>query len=141
MLAPDATQTLAPSAITTSPTQPAAGAGPRPERGTLVGMFFDAVRTYDRADALQHRVDGVYVPISHREVEQRVRRVALALLDQGVRPGDRVAILSENRPERAIADYACLTIGVTDVPVYPTLPAEQLPYLFNDSGAVVAFVS
>ncbi|WP_025411714.1 AMP-dependent synthetase/ligase [Gemmatirosa kalamazoonensis] len=115
--------------------------GPRPEPGTLTRMFFDAVRDHDRADALQHQVEGAWVPISHRTVEQRVRRLALALLDLGVKPGDRVAILSENRPEWAIADYACLTIGVTDVPVYPTLPAEQLPYLFVDSGAVLAFVS
>jgi long-chain acyl-CoA synthetase len=119
----------------------ARGAGPRPEPGTLTRLFFDAVREHDRPDALQHQIDGRWVPLSHREVEQRVRRLALALLDLGVAPGDRVAILAENRPEWAIADYACLTIGVTDVPIYPTLPAEQLPYLFVDSGAVLAFVS
>src|SRR5689334_22726544 len=89
----------------------ARGAGPRPEPGTLTRLFFDAVREYDRPDALQHQVDGRWEPISHREVERRVRRLALALLDLGVAPGDRVAILSENRPEWAIADYACLTIG------------------------------
>ncbi|MEP6858823.1 MAG: long-chain fatty acid--CoA ligase, partial [Gemmatimonadales bacterium] len=53
----------------------------------------------------------------------------------------RVAILSENRPEWAIADYACLTAGLTDVPIYPTLPADQIAYILKDSGAVAIFIS
>jgi len=52
-----------------------------------------------------------------------------------------VAILSENRPEWAIADFACLTAGLTDVPIYPTLPPEQIAYILKDSGAVAIFVS
>ena len=58
-----------------------------------------------------------------------------------MQPGDRVAILSENRPEWAIADYACLTASLTDVPLYPNLPAEQAAYILRDSGAVAIFVS
>jgi long-chain acyl-CoA synthetase len=52
-----------------------------------------------------------------------------------------VAILSENRPEWAIADYACLTAGCTDVPIYSTLPAKQVAYILRDAGAVAVFVS
>jgi long-chain acyl-CoA synthetase len=52
-----------------------------------------------------------------------------------------VAILSENRPEWAITDYACLTACCADVPVYPTVPSKQVEYILNDSGAVAAFVS
>ena len=58
-----------------------------------------------------------------------------------MRPGDRVAILSENRPEWAIADYACLAACCTDVPIYPTLPARQAEYILRDSGAVAVLVS
>ena len=58
-----------------------------------------------------------------------------------MRPGDRVAILSENRPEWAIADYACLAARCTDVPIYPTLPAKQAEYILRDSGAVAVLVS
>jgi long-chain acyl-CoA synthetase len=59
----------------------------------------------------------------------------------GVAPGDRVAILSENRPEWAIADYACLTARCTDVPIYPTLPARQIEYILRDAGVCAILVS
>ena len=109
--------------------------------GTLNTLFFDAIAQYDRPIAMQYKRDGAWVPIPHKELERRVRHVALGLAAAGVRPGDRVAILSENRPEWAICDYACLTSGVTDVPLYPSLPADQLPYMLKDAGAVAIFVS
>ena len=116
--------------------------GPRNSKpGTLNKLFFDAIERFDKPDALQYKKDGTYRPISSRELADRVRQVALGLQEIGVRRGDRVAILSENRAEWVIADYACLTAGLTDVPVYPTLPAEQIPYLLNDSGAVAIFTS
>jgi long-chain acyl-CoA synthetase len=115
--------------------------GPRPAPGTLNQLFFEAVSKYNRPDALQVKIGGVYKPISHAEVADRVRRAARGLSSLGVRRGDRVGILSENRPEWAIADYACLTIGLTDVPIYPTLPADQIAYMLRDSGAVAVFVS
>src|SRR6478672_695944 len=115
--------------------------GPRPAPGTLNQLFFEAVSKYNRPDALQYKKDGVYKPISHTEVAERVSHAARGLASLGVRRGDRVAILSENRPEWAIADFACLTAGLTDVPIYPTLPAEQIAYILRDSGAVAIFVS
>src|SRR3954467_15166233 len=121
--------------------QTEARGGPRPKPGTLNQLFFDAVSRYNRADALQVKVGGVYKPISHKEVEERVRHAARGLSYLGVRRGDRVAILSENRPEWAIADFACLPAGLTDVPIYPTLPADQIAYILKDAGAVAIFVS
>ena len=59
----------------------------------------------------------------------------------GIQPGDRVAILSENRPEWAMADYAILCAGAWSVPIYPTLPAGQVAPLLNDCGARAIFVS
>ncbi len=115
--------------------------GPRPSRGTLNELFFDAVARYDKPDALQVKVGGAYHPISHRMMADRVRRAALGLRARGIEPGSRVAILSENRPEWAIADFACLTGCLMDVPVYPNLPAEQAAYVLHDSGAVAVFVS
>jgi long-chain acyl-CoA synthetase len=115
--------------------------GPRPAPGTLNQLFFEAVSKYNRPDALQVKRGGAYQPISHSQVAERVRRAARGLSSLGVRRGDRVAILSENRPEWAIADFACLTIGITDVPIYPTLPGDQIAYMLKDSGAVAVFVS
>ncbi|MFL5621606.1 MAG: AMP-binding protein [Gemmatimonadaceae bacterium] len=115
--------------------------GPRPAPGTLNQLFFDAVSKHNRPDALQVKRDGSYRSISHAEVADRVRHAARGLSSLGVRRGDRVAILAENRPEWAIADFACLTAGLTDVPIYPTLPADQIAYILNDSGAVAIFVS
>ncbi len=118
-----------------------ASGGPRPAPGTLNQMFFGACERYDRPDALQVKRNGAYQPIAHRTLLERVRHVGRGLAAIGVKPGDRVAILSENRPEWAIADYACLTSGLIDVPVYPTLPAEQIAYLLTDSECVAVFVS
>ncbi len=116
--------------------------GPRPPEGTLTRLFFESLERFDRPDAMQVRVaPNSWQPISHRTIRDRVRRIALGLRDLGLARGDRVAILSENRPEWALADWGCLTGGLTDVPIYPTLPAEQLPYILNDSGATAVFVS
>jgi long-chain acyl-CoA synthetase len=119
----------------------ARGEGDRPPPGTLNHLFFTASRKWNKPDAMQVRVDGKWQPISHATIVERVRRIALGLGTIGVTRGDRVAILSENRPEWALADYACLTAGFADVPIYGTLPAEQIPYLLEDSGAVAIFVS
>ena len=119
----------------------ARGLAPRPEPGTLTRIFFDSIRTYDKPDAMMSRQDATWHPISHRTILERVRRMALGLGTLGVSRGDRVAILSENRPEWALADWACVTSGLPDVPLYATLPAEQLPYLLNDSGSIALFVS
>jgi long-chain acyl-CoA synthetase len=104
-------------------------------------LFFDAVSKYNRPDALQVKTGGAYRPISHTEVAERVRHAARGLSSLGVRRGERVAILAENRPEWAVADFACLTAGLADVPIYPTLPAEQVAYILKDSGVVAIFVS
>jgi len=118
-----------------------ASGGPRPAPGTLNRLFLEAVERYDKPAALQYKDGGTWRSISHRELADRVRRAALGLGELGVGRGERVAILAENRPEWAIADYACLTAGLTDVPVYPTLPAEQITHIARDAGAVAVFVS
>jgi long-chain acyl-CoA synthetase len=118
-----------------------ASGGPRPAPGTLTRLFFDAAERFNKPDALQYKANGRWISISHAEVIERVRHVSLGLRALGIAEGDRVALLSENRPEWAITDYACLTDRVIDVPIYPTLPPEQLPQILNDSGSRAIFVS
>jgi len=107
----------------------------------LTQLFFEAVERYDKPDALQVKVGGRYEPISHRTLAEQVRHVALGLGTLEINPGDRVAILSENRPEWAIADYGCLTARLIDVTIYPTLPASQVEYILRDAEVSAIFVS
>jgi long-chain acyl-CoA synthetase len=116
--------------------------GNAPKPGTLTTLFLDSVARLQKPDAMRRRVSpGQWESISHATILQRVRRIALGLRELGVQRGDRVALLSENRPEWALVDFACLSLGAVDVPIYPTLPGEQIPYLIVDSGATVLCVS
>jgi len=82
-----------------------------------------------------------WVPISSAEIYRGVVGVARTLESWGIRKGDRVAILSENRPEWTITDFAALSLGAVTVPVYSTQTGEQTAFLLNDSGARVIAVS
>ncbi|CAN5250284.1 AMP-dependent synthetase/ligase [soil metagenome] len=115
--------------------------GSRPDPGTLTELFFTAAERFDKRDAFLVKADGTYRPVSHRQIVERVRHTALGLQQLGIERGSRVAIVSETRAEWAIADYACLTSGLTDVPIYPSLPPDQILYILRNSGAVAAFVS
>src|SRR5262249_21743710 len=112
---------------------PSTSGAARPAPGTLNQLFFDACERHDRPNALQVKVAGAYQPISHRTLLERVRRAALGLRAIGVPRGAKGGLLSEDR--------AGLTSGITDVPIYPTLPAEQMAYILKDAGVVAMFVS
>jgi long-chain acyl-CoA synthetase len=107
---------------------------------TLNDIFFTAVeRNLERA--MLHREGGAWRPVSSREFGRSTVRTARALQGWGIRKGDRVAILSENRPEWPVADMATLLLGAVTVPLYTTLTAEQTALLLNDAGCRVIFVS
>jgi long-chain acyl-CoA synthetase len=109
---------------------------------TLNALFFGAIdRFRHRPVALRHKQAGRWVPISPTELHDRVRAASAGFRELGIRAGDRIAILSENRPEWAIADYACLTGRCAGVAVYPTLPPKQIAYILRDSGAVAVCAS
>jgi long-chain acyl-CoA synthetase len=84
---------------------------------------------------------GQWQPIASGQVYQRVRALAQAFLGWGVEKGHRVALVSENRWEWAITDFATLAIGAVDVPIYPTLTGEQVAALVSDAGCRIAVVS
>jgi len=107
---------------------------------TLNDIFFAAVeRNLDRM--MLYREAGKWLPVSSREFGQSVARTSRALHAWGIRAGDRVAILSENRPEWPIADMASLLLGAVTVPLYTTLTAEQTAFALNDSGCRAIFLS
>ncbi|MGD0568995.1 MAG: long-chain fatty acid--CoA ligase [Candidatus Sulfotelmatobacter sp.] len=107
---------------------------------TLNDIFFVATeRNLDRV--MLYRESGKWLPISSSDLRRNVAATAHALQQWGIRKGDRVAILSENRPEWSTADFAILLLGAVTVPVYATLTPEQTAYTLRDSGATVIFVS
>ncbi len=107
---------------------------------TLNDIFFAAVeRNLDRI--MLHRQAGQWLPISSQEFGRNVARTARALQKWGIRKGDRVAILSENRPEWPVADIASLLLGAVTVPLYTTLTSEQTAFVLQDSGCRAIFVS
>jgi len=107
---------------------------------TLNDIFFAAVeRNLDRM--MLYREAGKWLPVTTREFGQSVARTSRALHAWGIRAGDRVAILSENRPEWPIADMASLLLGAVTVPLYTTLTAEQTAFALNDSGCRAIFLS
>jgi long-chain acyl-CoA synthetase len=87
------------------------------------------------------KTDSGWVPISAREFAAKVLGAVEALRSWGISRGDRVAILSENRHEWAVADFASMLLGAVVVPIYTTLTAEQTAYILIDSGARALFVS
>ena len=95
---------------------------------TLNDIFFAALEhNLDRM--MLYRESGKWLPISSREFGERTARTARFLHQAGIRRGDRIAILSENRPEWPIADIASLLIGAVTVPLYTTLTPEQTAFV------------
>ncbi len=110
------------------------------EPETIIDIMLRALTLKARPDALHHKRDGGWRPISSEELLRRVRRVALGLHALGLRGGDRAGILSESSPDWVVADLGCQFAGVVNVPLYPTLAPPQVCYIVEDSGARLLFV-
>ncbi len=107
---------------------------------TLNDIFFTVTgRTNDHV--MLTRESGTWQPISSAQLKSWVHSTARQLQAWGVGKGDRVVILSENRAEWAITDYATLLLGAVVVPIYATQTVEQVQYVLQNSGSRVAFVS
>ncbi len=105
-------------------------------------MFEDAVQQYGNKPALAHKPrGGTYQDISYTEFGASVDAFSKGLNALGVQKGDRIAILSENRPEWAISDFGILKAGAVNVPMFSTLTAAQVGYILKDSGAKIICVS
>jgi long-chain acyl-CoA synthetase len=103
--------------------------------------IYTATCGIDRPAVLKSKKNGRWVEIGVPEFRDTVRCVATALRHLGVKPGDRVGILSENRPEWAMMDYAILACAAVTVPIYPTLLGWQIEYIINDAGTVAVLCS
>jgi long-chain acyl-CoA synthetase len=111
------------------------------QASSLPGLCLAAALKHGKKDALNHKVGSDWINISAETFVERVRNVALGLAELGIKPGDRIALLSENRPEWSIADLAILSLGAINVPIYTTQAVDQIRYILTDSGTRAIFVS
>src|SRR5689334_16223081 len=103
--------------------------------------IYAATVAIDRPAIMKYKSGDQWIDVTVPEFRDSVHGFAYALHDLGVKAGDRVAILSENRPEWTISDFAILCAAAITVPVYPTLLGWQIEYILNDSGSVACLAS
>ena len=108
---------------------------------TLPHFCIESFRRNNKRDALAYKVGDVWNYLSGPEAIERVKLIATGLAGLGVKAGDRVAIISENRPEWSLTDLAILSLRAVNVPIYTTQAVEQIRYILEDSGAKMLFVS
>ena len=104
-------------------------------------LCLSAFRRDGKPDAVNLKSGGDWLHISGEAIIKRVRAVALGLQTLGIAKGDRVALLSENRPDWSIVDLAILSLGAVNVPIYTTQAPDQVRYILEDSGARLLFIS
>jgi long-chain acyl-CoA synthetase len=112
-----------------------------PKTASVPALCLTAALKHDNPDALNHKNGNDWINISAETFVERVRHVALGLAGLGIKPGDRIALLSENRPEWSIADLAILSLGAINVPIYTTQAVDQIRFILTDSGTRAIFVS
>lgn len=108
---------------------------------TINQMVQNTIQQHSSQTALSHKVDKEYQDISYATLAARIKHFCLGLTQLGLQKGDRVALLSENRPEWAITDLSILAGGGVTVPMFSTLTSAQVEYIVRDSGAKVLCVS
>lgn len=108
---------------------------------SLTAAFFDQAAARGKAPFVWHKQDGRYRAQSWSEIAEQVKALSRGLRDLGLQPGDRVVLVSENRPEWLVADLAIIAAGAITVPAYTTALTSDHRHVLTDSGAVGAIVS
>jgi len=109
---------------------------------TIPELFQAAVREFPRPDCFSYRDEnGVYQDVSSEEALRRVRALRLGLRSLGIKPGEKIALLSENRLEWALSDLGIMCAGCITVPIYPTLLEETIAFILKDCQPAAIFVS
>ena len=109
------------------------------ENDNVASSVFEHERTDPDHVIFQRLVDGVWTDVTCAQAAAQIRAAALGLIAEGVNAGDRVVILSATRYEWVILDYAILSVGAVTVPIYETSSPDQVRWVLEDSGAVLAF--
>ena len=106
----------------------------------IVTAFFEQAKRGGETCCFHHNQHGTWRELLWSETADLVLRLASAIRSIGVKPGDRVGILSKTRMEWTLADLAIMSCGAVTVPIYPTLPASRMEYILKDSGIGFVFV-
>ena len=114
---------------------------PVPRISSLNDLFFRVASAGNPRAVLWQDASDRWQPLSSQQIYQRVRALGVALLRLGAEKGHRIALISENRWEWMVADFAILAIGAADVPIYPTLTGEQIAAQLRDAECRIAIVS
>src|SRR5262249_18144766 len=116
-------------------------APPAASVSTIPGLLLFSGGRHRKPDAFKFKRNGQWIDVSTDEFLLRVEELFFALRTLEIRPAERIVILSENRLEWAITDYAALCAGATTVPIYPTLSIPQIEELLRNCQPAVIFVS
>ena len=108
---------------------------------TIPHFCLESFRRNNKPDALAYKLGDTWHKLTGIEAIGRVRQIALGLSKLGVKAGDRIAIISENRPEWSLADLAILSLRAINVPIYTTQAVEQIRFILEDSGAKMLCIS
>ena len=111
------------------------------EHITLPNLFFERSLEMDKKPFLWKKQNGQWLSLSWKETEEKVKQVAAGLKSYGIGPGDKVVIVSENRPEWVISNIAIITLGAITVPAFITNTEEDHRYIIEHSEAKAVIVS
>ncbi|CAM4179464.1 long-chain fatty acid--CoA ligase [Cytophagaceae bacterium 50C-KIRBA] len=106
---------------------------------TRVFDLLDVYKTFHKSDLFNKKEDGYWKNYSNTDTLETIEQLALGLLNLGIKPGDKIAIISTNRPEWNFVDFAVQVLGAVTVPLYPTITVEDYAFIFEDSGVEFIF--
>jgi long-chain acyl-CoA synthetase len=103
---------------------------------TIADLLGRAAGQYPSNVAVRHKVDGEWRDVTYAEVGEIVSEIGRGLIDLGIQPGERVALLCNTRPEWTYADFAISSAGAVVVPIYPTNAPEECEWVAGNSESV-----
>lgn len=107
----------------------------------IFDLHLHQLNNYPKKDALNAKIDGKWVPTSTQTLIEEAENVAAALLEKGLKTGDKIALIANNRPEWHIIDLGILFAGMINVPIYPTITQEDYEYIMNDAECKICFAA
>ncbi len=111
---------------------------------TIPQLYYHLTEEYSKETnnyVIKHKVSGKYVGITYDQFKEETDAFAFGLASLGIKKDDKIAIISENRPEWVYSDMAILGLGAIDVPLYPSLTSESVEFILNNSETKAIIVS